>query len=193
VTIKLGTGGTLCAVWVGAAGSSAAVIFDVNGYFVAGGSGAMYVPITPNRILDTRRSLGTTRLVGLKSKSFQVVNRNPTDQTTNVPSNAIAVTGILTVTRQQTAGFLALTPTRQDVPTTSTLNFLKYVNRQQDNRSTGVTVPLGSGRLWVTYAPTRYAYTDAIFDVSGYFVYQGTSTNVRVSQNIHGAVAPAQL
>ena len=193
VTIKLGSGGTLCAVWVGAAGSSAAVIFDVNGYFVAGGSGAMYVPITPNRILDTRKSLGTTRLVGLKSKSFQVVNRNPTDQTTNVPSNAIAVTGTLTVTRQQLLGFLALTPTRQDVPTTSTLNFLKYVNRQPDNRATGVTVPLGSGLLWVTYAPTRYAYTDAIFDVSGYFVYQGTSTAARASQNLHGEVAPVQL
>jgi hypothetical protein len=81
-----------------------------------------------------------------------------------VPANAIGVTGTLTVTRQDVEGYLSLTPTKIDIPTTSTLNFLK------DNRATGVTVPLGGGKLAIAYAPTRYRYTDAVFDVSGYFI-----------------------
>ena len=65
VTVKLGTGGTLCAVWVGDRGRSTAdVIFDVNGYFANNSTGAMYVPVAPNRILDTRVGLGTTPPVG---------------------------------------------------------------------------------------------------------------------------------
>jgi hypothetical protein len=60
---------------------------------------------------------------------------------------------------------MALMTVKTDIPSTSTLNFLR------DNRATGVTVPLGPGGiLAITYAPTRYKTTDAIFDVSGYFV-----------------------
>jgi len=178
VTMKLGADGTLSAVWKGATGSTADVIFDVNGYFVAGASGATYVPLTPNRILDTRKTgkpvqQGISRLYGLVGVSFWVVNRgfvdpeNPgagLDPALNVPPAATGVTGILTVTRQQKEGYLSLTPTVINIPTTSTLNFLR------DNRATGVVVPLGSGKLGITYAPTRYVYTHVVFDVSGYFL-----------------------
>jgi hypothetical protein len=165
ITIKLGPGGTLNGVWQGSAGSTADLVVDINGYFVPGISGAMYVPITPNRIMDTRKNLGATRLYGLKGQTFPVVNRTPGEPSTNVPSDAVAVTGTLTVTRQQLEGYLALTTVKIDVPYTSTLNFLL------DNRATGVTVPLGGGGiLAVVYAPTRYKRTDVVFDVSGYFV-----------------------
>jgi hypothetical protein len=170
VTIKLDSGGSLCAVWVGAAGSTADVIFDVNGYFVPGGGGAMYVPITPNRIYDTRRPFPSSAriLVGRYGQMFTVVNQKPTDPTQNVPSDAVAVTGTLTVTRQKKLGYLSLTTTQYkypSVPSTSTLNFLL------DNRATGVTVPLGSGgRLGIFYGPYKGVTCHAIFDVSGYFV-----------------------
>jgi hypothetical protein len=170
VTIKLDSGGSLCAVWVGAAGSTADVIFDVNGYFVPGGGGAMYVPITPNRIYDTRRPFPSSAriLVGRYGQMFTVVNQKPTDPTQNVPSDAVAVTGTLTVTRQKKLGYLSLTTTQYkypSVPSTSTLNFLL------DNRATGVTVPLGSGgRLGIFYGPYKGVTCHAIFDVGGYFV-----------------------
>ncbi len=187
VTIKLGTDGTLCAVWVGdVAGSTADVLFDVNGYFANNSTGAMYVPVAPNRILDTRVGLGTTRLSGMKSKSFLVVNLNPTNPTINIPVNAIAVTGTLTVTQQQAPGYLSLMPARLDRPTTSTLNFLL------DNRATGVTAVLGSGRLWLTYGASVNKYTQAVFDVSGYFVNETTSVPTpdhQAGQRVAGPVA----
>jgi len=176
ITIKLGPGGTLNGVWQGSAGSTADLVVDINGYFVEGTSGAMYVPVIPNRVMDTRKGwpTGMSKLVGLKGRTFPVVNQgfdpaDPTrtvlDPTRNVPPEAIAVTGTLTVTRQQLEGYMALMTVKTDIPSTSTLNFLR------DNRATGVTVPLGPGGiLAITYAPTRYKTTHAIFDVSGYFV-----------------------
>jgi hypothetical protein len=170
VTSKLGAGGTLCAVWVGPAGSTADVLFDVNGYFVNDLSGAMWVPITPNRILDTRKPFPSSarKLVGRYGTTFGVVNQKPTDPTQNVPADAIAVTGTLTVTAEKRAGYLSLTPNQYSypsVPPTSTMNF------QLDNRATGVTVPLGpTGRLGIFYGPDKGYTCHVIFDVSGYFV-----------------------
>ena len=84
-----------------------------------------------------------------------------------VPSNAVAVTGNLTVTGQTSAGFVSLTPTPTNNPTTSTLNF-----PLGDNRANGVTVALsGTGGLSATFVGSSGgATTDLLFDVTGYFV-----------------------
>lgn len=152
------------------AGAKTDVVFDVNGYFVAGESGAMYVPVTPNRILDTRaaKPLGQFKAIhAYLAATFQVTGRLPADPGRNIPTGAVAVTGILTVTAQTAAGFLSLTKTPINKPTTSSLNFPKG-----DNRATGVTVPLGTGgKLSVTYGAAPSTMTTAVvFDVSGYFV-----------------------
>ena len=63
-----------------------------------------------------------------------------------VPSNAVAVTGNLTVTGQTQAGYVSLTTSAQSHPATSTLNF-----PLGDSRANGVTVALASGHLWATY------------------------------------------
>jgi len=129
----------------------------------------MYVPVTPNRILDTRKSakIGLPgSLIAAHGVTFHVTGRVPSDPTKNVPSTAVAVTGTLTVTNQKALGFLALTKTAVNAPTTSTLNFPLGVNR-----ATGVTVPLGSGgTLGITYGAAAGKTCDAIFDVTGYFV-----------------------
>ena len=124
-------------------------------------SGATYVSLTPARILDTRSNTG---LAGTFSttvpRALQVAG------VAGVPSNAIAVTGNLTVTNQSRPGFLALTTVSTPSPTTSTLNF-----PTGDNRATGVTAALGSGGvLWITYVGSAGgATTDVLFDVTGYF------------------------
>jgi hypothetical protein len=166
VTLKLDGTGKLYVTWTGPALSTADVIFDVNGYFVNGTAGAMYVPLTPNRILDTRSKLGgLSKLVSSQCKSFKVINRVTSDATKNVPTGAVAVTGILTVTRQQMLGYFTLSPVNSNTPATSTLNFLT------DNRATGVTVPLtSSGYLYIVYKAGSGKTADAIFDVSGYFI-----------------------
>ena len=128
----------------------------------------MYVPVTPNRLVDTRIRLGiTTGAVPNRSaRTFSVWNRVIADPTKNVPSGAVAITGTLTVVKQTAAGWLALTPTPNNNPPTSTMNFPKG-----DIRATGVTVPLSSaGKLSVTYGAIPYATTHVVFDVTGYFV-----------------------
>jgi hypothetical protein len=163
VTAPLGAGGLLWITYVGSAGGATTdVLFDVTGYFVPTTAGATYVSLAPARILDTRSNTG---LAGTFSttvpRSLQVTG------VAGVPSNAIAVTGNLTVTGQTSPGFLALTTLSTPHPTTSTLNF-----PLGDNRANGVTTPLGAGGvLWITYVGSAGgATTDVLFDVTGYFV-----------------------
>ena len=164
VTIAVSGGGTLSATYMGAAGPSATtdLLFDVTGYFVPNATGAIYVSMTPSRILDTRDG------IGLSGKSTSGVAR-----TFGVrgPSTAVAVTGNLTVTNQTSAGFVALTPDPTNNPTTSTINF-----PVGDNRANGTTVRLSSADVANDLAATSMgaagpsATTDLIFDDTGYFV-----------------------
>jgi hypothetical protein len=167
VTVPLG-GGKLWITFRGTAGTSADVIFDVTGYFIGDASGATYVALTPNRLVDSRPD----KLIGLGASLTSgtpaefVVEGRSGDPAMNVPSGAIAVTGNLTVTGQTSAGFMALTPLDPaGPPATSTLNFPKG-----DNRANAVTVSLSpTGTLWVTFVGTTGSKSDVVFDVSGYF------------------------
>jgi hypothetical protein len=127
----------------------------------------MFVPLTNNRLVDTRYKIGlSAKLTNMHAATFQVTGRVPADITKNVPTGAVAITGTLTVAGQSWPGFLSLTNIPVNNPTTSTLNFPKG-----DDRATGVTVPLSSaGKLSVTYGAIAGATTHCIFDVSGYFV-----------------------
>jgi hypothetical protein len=173
LTVKLGAGGALGITFTSTtAGAKADVIFDVTGYFIAGTTGATYIAVTPNRLLDSRPTASghtNTGFAGVlrpyTARAFLVCGRFPSDSTLNIPVGAVAVTGTLTVTGQAAAGFLSLTDVAINRPGTSNLNF-----PTADTRATGVTVRLGSdGRLWVTYGAATSS-TNAIFDVTGYFV-----------------------
>jgi hypothetical protein len=169
VTVPLGAGGKLWIAFVGASGTRADVIFDVTGYFVGNSRGATYLPLTPNRVLDsrspTRRGMSVSLTSGTPA-SFQVTGKSA-DPRLNVPSGAVAVVGNLTAVNTASAGYFSLTPTRPSgAPTTSTLNFPRG-----DTRANAVTVPLGAGGvLWVTFIGTGGTHADAIFDVTGFFL-----------------------
>jgi hypothetical protein len=132
--------------------------------------GATYVPLTPNRLVDSRpgplQTGLTAKLTSGTAVSFQVTGRVPSDVTKNVPSSAIAVTGNLTVVNQTAGGFLSLTPAAPvGPPSTSTLNVPRG-----DIRANGVTVRLGTGGvLWVIFGATSGATTDVVYDVTGYY------------------------
>ena len=183
VTVPLGAGGTLWITFVGAAGKKADVVFDVTGYFVANTSGATYLPLTPNRVLDSRlgRRLGmSASLTSGTPASFQVTGLSG-DARLNVPSNAIAVTGNLTAVGEGSKGYFSLTPARPSgTPSTSTINF-----PTGDTRANSVTVPLGAGgKLWVTFMGTAKTKADVLFDVTGYFVPDTSgATYVKVTPN----------
>ena len=116
-TTQLAANGTVAITYVSVSGARAQVIMDVTGYFLPGTSHATYLPVGPNRILDTRSGVGLSgRFVNAVARTFRVGGRG------GVPTNALAVTGNLTVTAQSAAGYVALTPDAQNHPTTSTIN-----------------------------------------------------------------------
>ena len=124
--------------------------------------GGTYVAASPTRILDTRIGRGLSdRFVSHTPRSFHVAG------TASVPSNAIAVTGNLTVTGQTSAGYVTLGPTVPATPTFSTINFPRG-----DDRANGVTVALaGNGTLAAVFVgSTGTSATQLVFDVSGYFL-----------------------
>jgi hypothetical protein len=124
---------------------------------------ATYHALAPTRLLDTRNGTGlSSAFSSHAARTFQVTGNG------GVPSNAVAVTGNLTVTGQTSAGFLFIGPVAMDNPTSSTLNF-----PLGDDRANGVTVALGAGgTLSVTYAAATLGPTaQVIFDVTGYFAH----------------------
>ena len=143
--------------------------------------GATYVTVAPNRLVDSRSAVGlSSGLSANVAKTFTVINRALGDSTKNIPADAIAVTGNVTVTGQTAAGYLAVTPVATNAPTTSTLNF-----PLGDNRGNGLTVALGAGgTLSITYVAHAGATTDVVFDVTGYFVGDASgATYVTVAPN----------
>jgi hypothetical protein len=160
--VALGAGGTLSVTFVApASGPIAHVIFDVTGYFTPDASGATYVPLNPSRILDTRSGNGLSGpFTNHVARTFGVSGIGV------IPSNALAVTGNLTVTSQTGTGYLFIGPNATNDPTSSTLNFPRG-----DDRANGVTVALGAGgTLSVTFvAPGTGPTVHVIFDATGYF------------------------
>jgi hypothetical protein len=131
-------------------------------------TGSTYRPITPTRIVDSRDGSGLSGLINKfvsgSARTFQVAGLGTGPDM--IPTNAVAITGNVTVTRQNGAGFVAVTPTPQNSPASSTLNF-----PLGDTRANNVTVPLAAdGTLSMTYLATAGRTTDLILDVTGYFL-----------------------
>jgi hypothetical protein len=127
-------------------------------------TGTTYVPIPPVRIIDSRFGTGLSNLSGKfvssVARTFSVAGLGP------IPVGAVAVTGNLTATRQNAAGYVAVTPTAQANPPSSSLNFALT-----GDRGNNVTVPLSSsGSLSMTFKAGAAKTTDLVFDVTGYFL-----------------------
>ena len=104
LTVALGSGGTLSAVYHGNSGGSTHLVFDVTGYYLADLAGARFVPLVPGRVLDSRVVTG---LAGpFVTGTPRVLTLVPGSA---VPSTATAITGNLTVVNARSAGWVALT------------------------------------------------------------------------------------
>ena len=159
-TTPLAGDGSLAVVYIAAGGATAHVVVDITGYFETGSSHAVYDPISPARVLDTR----PTGNVGLAAPFKANVPRQLTvGGTHGIPADAVAITGNLTVVGQTNPGFLAVTPARAVAPTSSTLNF-----PVGDVRANGLTVALSGGTLWIVYKAAA-GTTDVVLDVTGYY------------------------
>jgi hypothetical protein len=166
VTVALGSGGSLSATYMSTPGNTTDLVFDVTGYYTADDSGAVYIPVAPARLLDSRADVGLTRkLVANTPATFQIGGRG------GIPTSATAVTGNLTVVNPSFAWAVYLGPSPVAYPTTSALNFVAG-----DVKANGVTVALGSGgTLSATYMSLPGNTTDLVFDVTGYYLGKSNS------------------
>jgi Carboxypeptidase regulatory-like domain len=125
------------------------------------GIGSSYVPITPLRVVDSRKPLGVASI--LRSgvpQTFAVATVG------TIPPGATAVTGNLTVVGQTAAGYVAITPTPTASPSSSTLNV-----PLGDVRANNFTIPLaGNGSLAVVYVAPAGKTAHVIVDITGFFV-----------------------
>jgi hypothetical protein len=115
------------------------------------------------RVLDSRPAF-QTGLSGVFSanvpRTFQVAGVG------DIPANAIAVTGNLTVANQTAAGYVSVTPTPVVNPISSTINF-----PLGDTRANNLTVPLSAtGTLSAVFKAPNGRSTHLILDITGYYV-----------------------
>ena len=129
-------------------------------------AGATYHTLTPARVLDSRPGTGHIGAALFHSRvkqTFLVANG-----ASGVPTDAVAVTGNVTVVGQSRSGYVVIAPslTTSVQPPTSTINF-----PLGDTRANGVTVALATGgNLDAMYWSSSTAdKVDILFDVTGYF------------------------
>jgi PKD repeat protein len=154
-------------ITAGATGTTYTATFTPVGPDVQGDR-STYVPITPIRVLDTRKGIGLSGEFGVNApRSWTVAGFDGG----SIPTDAVAVTGNVTVTGQSAKGYVSLTPGPNADPKSSTINFPRG-----DTRANNVTIPLAAdGRLSAVYKATSGS-TELIFDVTGYFLEGANAT-----------------
>ena len=134
-------------------------------------AGTTFVPMAPRRLLDSRTNLGTSgAFVSGVPKTVPIAGRG------GVPDDAVAITGNLTVTGQQQAGYGSLTVLPNANPSTSTINF-----PVGDTRANNVTSPLSaSGGVSLVYKAGAGKTAHFLLDVTGYFLNDATGDTYKV-------------
>jgi hypothetical protein len=163
VTVRLDANGNLSAVFVGTTSSASTnLIFDVTGYFVRGPWGATFIPLDPQRILDSRSGIGLSgAFVHRTPRSFAAAGHG------GVPgTGTLGVTGNLTITQETTNGYAFLGPTATGTPTSSTIN-VPFGDTRANGADVGLAANGSLGAVWIGTGPTSTAAI--IFDVGGYF------------------------
>jgi Cysteine-rich secretory protein family len=84
---------------------------------VATGPVSTFLPLFPDRLVDTRVGKGASRLRGGQTTRIDVAGRS------GVPSNAAAVSANFTIVSPDSGGFITVFPCGGAVPNVSTLNF----------------------------------------------------------------------
>ncbi|MEV7275476.1 FlgD immunoglobulin-like domain containing protein [Streptomyces sp. NPDC093111] len=136
------------------------LLADVAGYYSTAGDGALFQPLTPTRLFDTRagtvgdppRRLGPGEQFGLGVTGHA-----------GVPAGASAVVVNLTATNASAATFVSAYPNGTARPDVSNVNVVP--GQTVPNLA---VVPTGSSGAVTLY--NRAGYVDVVADVAGYFV-----------------------
>lgn len=126
-------------------------------------SGAVFVPMSPTRIFDTRTGLGGTVGPVTNGQTFPVLVAGRTDGTETVPNEAVAAVINVTYVGAEGPGFITLFPSGTARPNASNLN--KNGPGPVPNL---VTVKIGAFGSVNVY--NNQSSTDIIGDLAGYYV-----------------------
>ncbi|MCU1395085.1 MAG: hypothetical protein JWM34_3513 [Ilumatobacteraceae bacterium] len=153
VIAKVGSGGQ---VSIYNSAGNTQVVADVIGYFSS--TGGLFVPVAPQRLVDTRQGLGGFTAMGAgETHPMAMSTGDP------VPTNATAVVVNVTSVDSTIPGYVTVWPTGVDIPLASTLN-----------PRPGAAVPnqayLRTGAGGQLNALNSAGSTDLIVDVFGYMV-----------------------
>jgi uncharacterized repeat protein (TIGR01451 family) len=145
---------------VSVSGGGSASANASNSTTVVAPQGLRFVPVTPCRLVDTRKPaapFGGPAMAGADSRSFLVPG-----SASGIPFTALAYSLNVAVVPTGPLGFVTLWPTGQPRPVASTLNSL-------DGRvkSNAAIVPAGTGGSVSVFASNA---THVILDINGYFL-----------------------
>jgi hypothetical protein len=141
------------------------VVVDVNGWFTDDltNFGSFFLPLTPDRILDTRNGTGgfSSKVGPGQTIAVQVAGRGGVpDMVSANPPDAVVIN--VTATRPTTPGFLTIFPNGIALPLASDLNFLAG-----QTRPNLVIVRLGGDGKVAVY--NGWGSTDVVFDIVGWY------------------------
>ena len=160
VSVQLGPGGELGAVWIGKPGSTTQLVFDLTGYFTADATGLSYFALQPIRVLDSRAWLGTPGALWTNEPTTVAVADSGL-----VSPSATAISGNLTIVGQSSVGYAFMGPTASPSPSSSTLNAPKG-----DTRANGLDVALSpTGEVGLVWVGRSGSWANLILDVTGYW------------------------
>jgi hypothetical protein len=151
------------------------VDIDVDGYYTGtGGSGSVFVPITPIRLTDTRVPTNGTPIPANTSEKFDL-----STSASAIPTTADAVATNMTVVPGDATGYLTVYPTSDStVPVASDLNWTANDARAVPNFTVADTAGTGSVGIYNSHGAT----INLLIDASGYFERQlPTSSSVSES------------
>ena len=123
--------------------------------------GASFYPLTPCRVIDTRRTdgdLGGPALVAGTGRLFTLAG------TCGIPSNVRGITVNATVTQGAAAGALTIYPATVSMPATANLNY----GAGQTRANNAILSPDGAGSV-IVHCDQSSGTVQFILDVTGYF------------------------
>jgi hypothetical protein len=148
---------------------NANVDVDVDGYYSGGssGSGSVFVPITPERVTDTRTSTNGTAIGSGLSESFDLAPSG-----SNIPTTATAIAANFTVVPGASGGFITVYPSSDATPPlASDVNWAAGTG-PVPNFTLADTSGTGSTEVYVL---PNASPVNLVIDDFGYFI-SGTST-----------------
>lgn len=145
------------------------VLIDVDGYYTDAAttsSGSHYVPLTPARICDTRRSTGNAAGCTSAIQAGEIITVAGNG---GVPIGATAVAVNITAITAPTSGSISAWAAGDPQPNTSNLNL---VAGQTTSATSQIKLNIGTGQMTLSASAGPM---DLILDVQGYYT-QGAGT-----------------